>query len=947
MPTRHLSTSSNWIVVKGLYERAVELPVAEREALLARAGVDEAVRTEVRSLLNYNPDQTGSSHADFLREPAAADVLAQSSRIGEQLGAWQIVHAIGFGGMGEVFEARRADGTFEGRAAIKILKRGMDSATVLQHFAQERQALARMSHPHIATLLDAGLSADGLPYFVMEYVDGLPIDLTASHLSIEQRLGLFLQLADAVAYAHRNLLVHRDLKPSNVLVTPQGQVKLLDFGIAKALDPDDALGVTVGHTGAGGSRPFTPHYASPEQVRGEPVGTGTDIYSLGVLLYQLLTGLRPTGRTATTLAEMARSVLEEEPTRPSHLSPDLVTDPNWIATRKHLKGDLDNILLMALEKSVERRYSSVEALAQDIRNFLSGHPVSARARTWGYVVGKFLARHRLMVLLGSVAIVALCVTTGMALWQAQRAEHERQNAQRHLDDVRALARTMIFDVNDALLDGITPGRTALVKAATQYLSRRLEATDLALEETLDLVDTLRRMADVEGNVGMENMGQASSALNRYAQALTLLDRAAKAGRQDSRWWSRGALTRRSQSLLQMRQGKPQAAIESATIGSEWVKQALALNPQDMKSRRLSCNLTMARADALYSMERLPSLGRLADALVLQREAVACAEELLRVQPDETANGTLLSASLARLLRGSLIAGQLEEGVVLARRNHGLMLELLAKEPMNPTLVRFESIARSLLGYALLHTGHASEGIAAITEGVDAARKQMRKDPQNERARGDFIGISWTLGESLLVQGDGSRALAACTEAQTALTAASASGAGPEQGLQADGIERCIAEAWLLQGQAQRALHLVEQFLRRVKAQEPEAIKQDKERILQSKANGHLLKARVLQRAGQVDKAVEEAAAGLLSIDALLALDRDNTEIQSDAAHLRTVASMLGSVRHLRPSAAQCRWAREAQLAFKKLAEDFRLNLEYVDDQKQAQAQVARCEALSR
>lgn len=947
MSTRHLSTSSNWAVVKGLYEQAVELPASEREALLARADVAEAVRDEVRSLLNYNPDQTGGSHATFMAQPAAADVLAESSRVGEQLGAWKIVQVIGSGGMGEVFEAHRADGSFEGRAAIKLLKRGMDSAAVLQHFAQERQALARMNHPHIAALLDAGLSADGLPYFVMEYVDGLPIDLTAAAQSIEQRLGLFLQLADAVAYAHRNLLVHRDLKPSNVLVTPQGQVKLLDFGIAKALDPGDAVGGSAAHTVAGVPRPFTPQYASPEQVRGEPVGTGTDIYSLGVLLYQLLTGLHPTGRTATTPAEMARSVLEEEPTRPSHLSPNLVADPNWMATRKHLKGDLDNILLMALEKSVERRYASVEALAQDIRNFLSGHPVSARARTLGYVAGKFFLRHRLMAVLGSLAILALCVTTGAALWQAQQAERERQNAQRHLDDVRALARTMIFDVNDALLDGITPGRTALVKAATQYLSRRLEATDLSLEETLDLVDTLRRMADVEGNVGMENMGQASSALNRYTQALTLLDRAAKPGRQDSRWWSRGALTRRSQALLLVRQGKPQAAMESAAIGSEWVKQALALNPQDMKTRRLSCNLTMAQADALYSMEQLPSLGRLADAMVLQREAVACAEELRRAQPEEGANGTLLSAALARLLRASLIAGQLEEGVALARRNQGLMSELLAKEPMNPTFVRFESIARSLLGYALLHTGHAWEGIAAITEGVDAARKQMRKDPQNERARGDFTGISWTLGESLLVQGDGPRALAACAEAQAALRAASASGAGPEQGLQADGLERCIAEAWLLQGQAQRALHLVEQFLRRVKAQEPKAIEPDRPRILQSKANGHLLRARVLQRTGQADKAVMEAAAAVRSIDALLALDVANTETQSDAAHLRAVASTLGRASSLRRSAVQCVWAREAQQGFKKLADDFRLNLEYIGDQKLVQAQVARCDALSR
>ena len=235
--------------------------------------------------------------------------------------------------MGKVFEARRADGQYDGRAAVKLLKRGMDSAAVLQRFALERQTLARLSHPHIARLLDAGASDDGLPYFVLEYVHGPPIDQAVRGLALERRLHLFLQLTDAVSHAHRNLLVHRDLKPGNVLVDSDGNVKLLDFGIAKALDPLE------GHPGEGssdttvaGQCPYTPHYASPEQVRGEPVSTATDIYSLGVLLYQMLTGTRPTGRHATTPAETARSVLEDPPTRPSRLSASQAVDPQWLST---------------------------------------------------------------------------------------------------------------------------------------------------------------------------------------------------------------------------------------------------------------------------------------------------------------------------------------------------------------------------------------------------------------------------------------------------------------------------------------------------------------------------------------------------------------------------------------------------------------------------------------
>ena len=295
MPSRASFTPADWLAVKRLYDAAVASSGPARAALINEAAVSAAVRAEVHSLLDFAPnrDRSDDATSGFLNQPAAAAMLNDTrpeaaapqpvgeglgERLGERLGAWQIVRRLGSGGMGDVFEARRADGSFEGRAAIKLIKRGMDSVAVLQRFAQERQALARLHHPNIATLLDAGLSDDQLPYFVMEFVDGLPINEAARSLPIEQRIGLFLQLADAVAHAHRNLLVHRDLKPGNVLVTPDGEVKLLDFGIAKALDPvvsPDGVGALAIDTTIDTLRPFTPNYASPEQVRGEPVSTAT------------------------------------------------------------------------------------------------------------------------------------------------------------------------------------------------------------------------------------------------------------------------------------------------------------------------------------------------------------------------------------------------------------------------------------------------------------------------------------------------------------------------------------------------------------------------------------------------------------------------------------------------------------------------------------------------
>jgi eukaryotic-like serine/threonine-protein kinase len=425
----------DWANVRALFEAALALPPAEREALLADPALPGAHVAEVRSLLRHTQDTSS-----FLAEPAAllsASLLAEaaSERAGQRLGAWRITERLGRGGMGEVWLAERADGAFVGHAAIKVLRQGLDSASVLARFALEQQALARLSHPHIAHLLDAGRTADGLPYFVMEYVRGQPIDLVCVAKPLAERLALFLQLADAVAHAHRQLMVHRDLKPSNVLVNEAGQVKLLDFGIAKALDAADVEGgsassadpeATQSLTRAG-ERPFSPRYASPEQVRGEPVSTATDVYSLGVLLYVMLTGVSPYGRSATTPQAAARSVLEEAPTRPSSVA---LPEAGWEVTRRALMGDLDHILLKALEKEPQRRYVSVDAMAADVQAYLQGRPVSARPARALYVLSKFVARNRLATMLSATALLAVVGGSGLALEKEREASLQRDLAQR-------------------------------------------------------------------------------------------------------------------------------------------------------------------------------------------------------------------------------------------------------------------------------------------------------------------------------------------------------------------------------------------------------------------------------------------------------------------------------------------------------------------------------------
>ena len=617
-----------WPQIKAVFDAVVDLPTAAREPLMAAAELDAAALAELRSLLVHH-DQATQAQV-FMAGTAAQQLAEASASTGQRLGAWQIVRAIGSGGMGEVFEARRADGQYDGRAAVKLLKRGMDSAAVLQRFAQERQALARLSHPHIARLLDAGASDDGLPYFVLEYIDGQPIDEAVRGLDIESRLRLFLQLADAVAHAHRNLLVHRDLKPGNVLVDGDGQVKLLDFGIAKALDPlEGADGVTT----VGGQRPYTPHYASPEQVRGEPVSTATDIYSLGVLLYQMLTGTRPTGRNATTPAEAARSVLEDEPTRPSRLSPSEAVDPQWLQTRKRLEGDLDNILLKALEKSAEQRYPSVDALAADVQAFLQGRPVSARPAQAGYVLGKFVRRNRWAVVAGglgglglvaglaaallqgrvamTVGLVGMTLGLGLALLQAERARRAQRSAAEQLGHVKDLLRGLVLRYSYGVW--LTPkgGRLmrAFVEDALPRLERALQVAPHDLELRAIAVDLYSRLGEMLGSHATARpagaaLGQADpgavTAQRACERAVALGDQLLAAGSHQGAVVTRIATARITLSVMAQQAHDPLRGVAHLEAALACVDTALA-QPQ---SRAASAQLQSVRGSVLLAWGQL-------------------------------------------------------------------------------------------------------------------------------------------------------------------------------------------------------------------------------------------------------------------------------------------------------------------------------------------------------
>jgi serine/threonine-protein kinase len=419
-------TVERWRRVREVFDTVADLAPAERdEALLRLAGDDAALREEVMELLR------ALTHGGDRLEPAspASMVGERTEPAGLRLGSYRLLRQVGEGGMGTVFEAVRDDAQFEKRVAIKLVRRGVAGDALIRRFRQERQILAALDHPNIARLLDGGMTADGRPWLVMEFVDGEPITAySAAHeLSVPDRLRLFRAVCDAVQYAHRHLVVHRDLKPGNILVTPDGTPKLLDFGVAKLL-PDGATGGLPQQVTATEWRPFTPAYASPEQIRGDAVSTATDVYSLGVILYELLAGRHPfetEGRSALALAQR----METEPIRPSEAVSGSDGGSEPARLRRALAGELDNIILMAMRREPARRYASVEQLAEDVRRLLDGRPVLAQRDTFSYRARKFVRRHRVGV--AATAVIVLSLTAGLTAtaWQARRAGRERDRAQ--------------------------------------------------------------------------------------------------------------------------------------------------------------------------------------------------------------------------------------------------------------------------------------------------------------------------------------------------------------------------------------------------------------------------------------------------------------------------------------------------------------------------------------
>jgi serine/threonine protein kinase/tetratricopeptide (TPR) repeat protein len=765
-------TPERWQEVSDQLDRALRLQPRERSPYLAQLAVsDPELHREVESLLASHQE----ADAEFLKPPIVQGMSGpnrapSASMLNRRIGAYQVVEQIGVGGMGEVYRAFRADDQYRKQVALKVVRAGQDSAFVIHRFKNERQILASLDHANIARLLDGGTTEDGAPYFVMDLIEGESIDQYCKNhkLQINERLGLFLQVCSAVQFAHQRLIIHRDIKPSNILVTAEGTPKLLDFGIAKILDVDAAAGqfeptVTV-------FRMLTPAYSSPEQIKGEPITTASDVYPLGVVLYELLTGHSPYRATTRTSQELARMVCEFEPEKPStavlrkeiasagsnlqassQLSESHDVSPSKLSRR--LRGDLDNIILMALRKEPQRRYASVEQFATDIRRHLDDLPVIARKDTVRYRSSKFITRHKAGVLAAaSVAIillVALVVTfreARIAREQAALAREQRARAERRFNDVRKLANSLMFEIHDSIrnLAGATMARELLVKRALEYLdSLSQESPDPALQR--EVAAAYERIGDVQGYNGMANLADFSGASASYAKAMAIREALAAASPNDVNLradllgaYFRAAGTFESTGDFDSELGTMQKAESLA-----------ATLPSGASDRQQQFNLS---GIYYYKGKALEKTGNFSSALENYQHAVSLMEPL--ASAPHAGPIALYYLAAQRIAVGKMLAelGKTVEAVAIAGQGLSVVRKLSQDNPANATAR--EALASHCNDSAdILEANGDMEGaLRLLREAKKVYQEITSTDPGDKMAQEDLAWTDLNTAEVLLRQG---------------------------------------------------------------------------------------------------------------------------------------------------------------------------------------------------
>jgi eukaryotic-like serine/threonine-protein kinase len=761
-----------WQNIERIYHAALEREESQRVSYLEQAcAADQSLRDEVESLLKY-----AERPAEYFNKPALEVVvhaLAEDltsidktdKMLGARIGHYRIIGKLGAGGMGEIYRAVRADDQYEKQVAIKLVRQGLDTEFVYARFRRERQILAGFEHENIARLIDGGTTEQGHPYFVMELVEGKPIDefCDEHRLTIGARVQLFQKVCSAVQYAHQRLVVHRDIKPGNILVTADGVPKLLDFGIATILSPE--MFSPRPDPTVTAMRMMTPQYAGPEQLRGEVITTATDVYSLGVVLYKLLTSHLPYRVDPSSPYDLAHAICESEPEKPStaighsgtlndnrDLRPEVVSscrNTNPEKLRRTLAGDLDQVLMKALRKEPQMRYASAEDFAGDLRAFGLGLPVSARRGTFSYRAGKFIRRNKLS--LGTAAVSAVMIVAGVVaiVREAHIARLQEARAERRFNDVRHLANSLLFDIHDSIRDlpGATRARKLLVDRALEYLdSLSQEASDTPGLER-ELAAAYERVGDVQGNAYYANLGDTAGALDSYRKALRI--RLALANEQSAPRDDQAALAE-----IYVKLGLGLKTTNDFSSALENLRQAYPITEKLASGQKENLRAQETHAGTCFAIALcLSDTGDMAGALDYFRRAAAIRENIHGGSPEFQREVQTHLAGVYGYMSGVMHRqGDTGAALTLETKARDIVAGLLSADPQNGTLHQFLAEGEYWMGFYLADMKSPAQALMHYRTAQAEYQKLTAADPHNVLAQRYLGKCYMSIGKTLAAEG---------------------------------------------------------------------------------------------------------------------------------------------------------------------------------------------------
>lgn len=673
-----------WSRVENLFHQTIELADEDQNSFLDDLDSSEPeIAGAVRQMVHSH------KHSGLFLSGSVIDAIPVKEN--ERVGPWRIEEQIGSGGMSTVFLASRDDGQFNRKVAVKFLKGLLPGKDMVRRMHAEQNILAGLNHLNICRLLDAGMTENGRPYFIMEHVDGIQIDRYCSerNLRVDEILDLFEQVCEAVQYAHQRLIVHRDLKPSNILVTNEGVVKLLDFGIAKIVAEDAELDITETQTGL---HLMTPEFASPEQVNSGQITTASDIYSLGLILCKLLTGQMPYNVKNRSPLEISRIISESNPSKPSTLAATKSENgenntgkSQAVELKRKIEGDLDNIVLMALRKEPSRRYQSVGQLLQDIRNYRNDRPVVARGESKLYHLSKFIKRQRVVVA-SVVMILLVSIVAGLvSMKNARIADEQREIAEARLDDLRNLTGSLMFDVYDSIseLPGSTPSLELIVEQTEKFLDMLAEVDTGDTEASLALAVSYRRVGNLFGNPNERNLGRTTEALAIYDKS------------------------------------------------SGIVEKLLALEPQNPEVLDAKAGIMVSRADVLSSIGQFQVAGE------DYEKALGYYQHLHELHPDQ---GYDYMGAITLLKTGDMLGNRYfsnmkmpDSSLVIYHRAAEIFGEHFNREPDNSRYLRFSGLIHERLGTIYEQLERYPESIEQYIRSMEIRERYAELNPLNTNA----------------------------------------------------------------------------------------------------------------------------------------------------------------------------------------------------------------------